>query len=428
MGLFDNIFNKQETRAEEIDSTSFENEDGNTISSSDNTSYAMEGNHHSVYITENNIENRFPVYSSILETIGNDIARLPVYLYKENKDGKVERIFGDYRENLLNLNPNDFMTGFEFKKLIARDMAKSGKAYSYIERENFLKIEHLYYADNVFSQLIKNKFGVVTGRTYNMGGKEVPQSEILPFEFGEGTYKKCRGIATNYANVVEKENSLVVKASLPNGVLETEGRLNKAQAKKLNEDWQKLYSGVENAGKTIILEQGLKYKPISTKLEDLNANEIKKACGIEVEKACGIPVGKITGSNNIPQNNVEYCRKVISPIINCLENIFNMCMLLEDEKLEGYYFRFDLSELLRGTPEEQEATIINKAKAGLITTNEARQELDYTSVDGMDKFMVSLGAVGMDKETKEITVYNTGDTSNLDRKNLKENNKDKATQ
>ncbi|CJC41765.1 phage portal protein%2C HK97 family [Streptococcus pneumoniae] len=81
-------------------------------------------------------------------------------------------------------------------------------------------------------------------------------------------------------------------------------------------------------------------------------------------------------------------------------------MLLYWEKEDGYYFRFDVNEILRGTPKEQVETIGLALEKGLLSINEARTMLDKNPIQ-KDYFMWSLGDILYDAEKDEFTVPNT---------------------
>ena len=77
---------------------------------------------------------KIPTVQMCLELISSTIAQLPIYLYKENSDGSIERILDDKRELLLNQEPNEFQTAYNFKKNIVKDYLLYGASYSYVDK------------------------------------------------------------------------------------------------------------------------------------------------------------------------------------------------------------------------------------------------------------------------------------------------------
>ena len=62
-----------------------------------------------------------PSVVACIELVSSSIAQLPIYLYKENEKGEVERVLGDRRVFLLNSEPNPLLNGYNFKKRIVKD-------------------------------------------------------------------------------------------------------------------------------------------------------------------------------------------------------------------------------------------------------------------------------------------------------------------
>ena len=192
----------------------------------------------------------------------------------------------------------------------------------------------------------------------------------------------------------------------PLGVLKTSSRLTKPALDRLKESWQSLYSGGSNAGKTVILEEGLEFSSIDVNLSNLQAIEMKEQFVEDVERLFGL--------HNI-KSDEEFLKRTLSPIISCIESSMNKSILLEREKREGYYFRTDTSELLRPSTQEQYTMIANAVKNGIMTVNEGRQILDlpnfFVNSDNGDKLLLSLGNVLIDSNWNS-TILNLGQTIN----------------
>jgi hypothetical protein len=88
-------------------------------------------------------------------------------------------------------------------------------------------------------------------------------------------------------------------------------------------------------------------------------------------------------------------------------------LLLENEKAEGYYFRFETAELLRATEKERVEAVALGVEKGLYTINEGRQKLDLSNIDE-DVFMWGLQNVLFNPETGEMKIPNMGMTIKAD--------------
>lgn len=81
------------------------------------------------------------------------------------------------------------------------------------------------------------------------------------------------------------------------------------------------------------------------------------------------------------------------PIITALEESFNKALLLENEKENNYFFRFDVSEILRATQKEMVDMLSTGIKSGLYTLNEARAIIDKPKFGNSDFLLFNLAHV-----------------------------------
>lgn len=65
------------------------------------------------------------------------------------------------------------------------------------------------------------------------------------------------------------QNSVYTNSAVPRGSLESDDELSAEAADRLRADWNRIYGGSANVGKIAILEQGLKFKPVSMPMRDV---------------------------------------------------------------------------------------------------------------------------------------------------------------
>jgi HK97 family phage portal protein len=206
-------------------------------------------------------------------------------------------------------------------------------------------------------------------------------------------------------------NSILKNGALPIGVLKAATRLTDNVIKRLRDSWANLYNGAGNAGKTIILEEGLDYKPISMRPDEMDLTNMRKNTVSEVARIFNLPESMINAAANKyasnEQNNIHFLQYCVSPIINSIEAALNKSLLLESEKEKGYYFRFDTSEILRTTEKEKVETTVTAMTKGLLSINEARAKIDVKALD-VDYFMWGLGNIFYNPKTNDMIIPNLG--------------------
>ncbi|WP_434797586.1 phage portal protein [Terrisporobacter vanillatitrophus] len=391
-----------------------------------NIESAVEGNYSSIFtsrgnsitVSENNIT-EIPSVKNALDLITGAVSNLPIYLYKENEDGSIERQREDYREKLLNEECNNMECSSNLKRNMTKDMLLHGISYSVQDKE-YGDILGLYRIEPKQVQLNKliDKKGFIKDLTvnYTLNGVYVEDLEIedfliIPYNSKDGL--RGKGILSTNQDIlglmlseIIYQNNVVSGGALPLGLLETDGKLSEITAKRLRESWENVYGGLKNSGKTVILEEGLKYKSLSLTPNDLGLLDSRKTHTELCEEIFNLPKGMLSNSTAI--QNEAFLKFTLNPILSSIESALNKTLLLEEEKEEGYYFRFDVSELLKASFKEQVETISTATKNGLFTINEGRALLDMKPFLDKDFLLLSQGNVKLNADGV-IEVFNTID-------------------
>lgn len=367
---------------------------------------------------------RIPAVQSIMDIICGTIAQLPIYLYKENEtDGSVDKIPNDNRTYLLNQEPNPSQTAFNYKRDMVKDYLLYGSHYSYKEMSRNDVIALYGLATGNLTMKIYRKHGFKVENVDIVSNQNNIQDTFKQHELMAVLKDSKDGITSKGAlyygqdifSIINEEifysQSIYRNGVLPLGVLQSKGRLTEPVIKRLRDSWSNLYSGSRNAGKTVILEEGLEYKPISLNPRDLLLNENKRDNISDICRLFNIPESLVNSDANkygsLEQNNIFFLQYTLSPIITSIENALNKSLLLEDEKEDGYFFAFDTSEVLRTTEKEKFESIKVGLDAGVITMNEARYKLNLKGIND-DIMKWSLGSVLFYPATGEMKIPNMG--------------------
>lgn len=376
---------------------------------------------------------KIPAVVNCVELISGSIAQLPIYLYKELPNGEVEKIHDDRRVFLLNSEPNSLINGFNFKKKIVKDYLFYGVSYIKKEtvRNNILEL-NMFPMENVqvMRYLIDGyKWDADIKLTFLTAQKDQVEVIFKPIDLimivkdsidgvvGSGVLQSGTETLRLALNEIEYSSNILKNGALPIGVIETVNKLSEGAIKRLRAGWESLYGGAKNAGKTVILEEGLQYKPISIKPNDMQLVESKKITTSEIARLFNVPESMIDANSNKyasnEQNNLHFLQYTLAPILNSIESSLDKSLLLEDEKKQGYYFRFDVSEILRTTEKEAIDNAAAALKAGFYSVNEARAKFDKHRLK-KDYFMWSLGSVLFNPDTDEMFVPNMQGSADLD--------------
>lgn len=376
---------------------------------------------------------KIPSVAACIELISGSIASLPIYLYKENEKGEVERVSEDRRVFLLNNEPNPMMNAYNFKKRIVKDYLLYGTSYTKMEkaRNTVLELYPFDMKNTVVTKYLIDGYkhdAEIKLAIYGTDGKGL-ERKFKPYELitilkdsddgitSKGVLQTGNEILSLAINESEYTSNILKNGALPIGVIQTMNRLSEQAVKKLRAGWESLYGGSKNSGKTVILEEGLEYKPISLKPNDLQLVDGRKITVAEICRLFNVPESMVNADANKyasnEQNNLHFLQYTLSPIITSIESGLDKALLLEDEKQKGYYFRFDTTEILRTTEKERVESALEGLKGGFFSINETRAKFDMHKLED-DYFMWSLGHVLFNPKTKEMFVPNMQGSGDLD--------------
>jgi HK97 family phage portal protein len=193
------------------------------------------------------------------------------------------------------------------------------------------------------------------------------------------------------------------QATILSGVLETDSEISEKTLKRLELAWKKFYTGLSKAHKTPILDQGLKFKPISAKISELNVEGIEKSIIKKILAAIEVPpvvVGILEGATYA---NAQFQYKIFWKSLvkkaNKIAEKINV-FLLPEMGYEGYSLEFDFSEVKALKEDAKTQAQIDEIyiKTKVKLPNEVRKELGLPPLENGNVFPV----LEKDKNTDKI--------------------------
>ena len=180
----------------------------------------------------------------------------------------------------------------------------------------------------------------------------------------------------------------------PSGVLEHPGTIR--DPSRLRETWQSQFGGSANTGKVAILEEGMKYTPISISPEQAQFLETRKFQINEIARIFRVPphmVGDLEKSSfsNIEQQSLEFVKYTLDPwLIRWEQSIFR-ALFSEEEKKE-YFVKFNVEGLLRGDYATRMNGYATARQNGWMSANDIREleNLDrIPAEEGGDLYLIN---------------------------------------
>ena len=359
-------------------------------------SFFLGGTSSGKYVTERSAMQMTAVYCCV-RILSEAVASLPLQFYRYTDDGGKEKAVDHPLYFLLHDEPNPEMTSFIFRETLMTHLLLWGNAYSQIIRNgkgevvalyplmpDRMKVdrdEHgrLYYEYTVYdSDDVDGRKGTnKVGRTVRLQPHDVLHIPGLGFD-GLVGYSPI-AIAKNAIGLAiateEYGSKFFANGAAPSGVLEHPGTIK--DPSKVRESWQATFGGSGNANKIAVLEEGMKYTPISISPEQAQFLETRKFQIDEIARIFRVPphmIGDLEKSsfNNIEQQSLEFVKYTLDPWVSRWEQAMVRALLTPDEK-KKYFFKFNVDGLLRGDYQSRMNGYATARQNGWMSANDIRE-------------------------------------------------------
>lgn len=323
-----------------------------------------------------------------VELLSDSIASLPLNPYTYSGDWKsIDYTSGLY--NLLNVQPNAFMSAFMFKKLIVVRLLLQGNAYILIDRaangtirsltlldSNFVRVE--IYQDDiryVNSSITKgNNIYDKSQIIHIMNYSEDGLTGISTLEYAANSL----GIA--YSSEEHAKNFWQSGANL-SGILRpvAGATLNPKQAAAAKASFLTQTSSDlgGTSGSVVVLGDGLEYQPITVNPKDSQLLESRQFNVQEICRFFSVPpslafseTGKFSTAE---QQQVDYLNNSLTPKIEKIESEFFRKLFLPSE-WDKKDLKFDVENIMRLDAAAQADYYSKMFTVGAYTPNEIREK------------------------------------------------------
>ena len=374
-----------------------------------------------------------PVAKACCDLIVNSIKSLPIELYERVDDNTVRQITDDYRVNLLNNAPNIIATGADFKEKIIRDLILHGNAYVDIERDgnNIVSLWNIdasdvgisKYSDREKPHIVKDvKFKIYSSNVE----LNLDDVMILTESSEDGGLTGQGVIARGYRtielalNEIELNKNIMNNGSSPISVVKLDKNLSAEAQQRLRDSWTKMYASSQNAGKLLILEQGMEYEKLSFSPAELGLSASRSKTQTELCSLFGVPESMIDSSantyGNVENSSIRFLQYSITPHINVIEASLNRSLLLEKEK-NTKFFKINTDSVLQTTQRERYEALNVGISSGILSLNEARIKENLPPID--DNFhRLSLGSVMYDPKDRIYFIPNMSTVIDAETKHI----------
>lgn len=349
------------------------------------------------------------VYSCV-RILSEALAGLPLHLYRYREDGGKEKATDHPLYHLLHDEPNPEMSSFVFRETLMTHLLLWGNAYAQIIRNGKGEVVALY-------PLMPNRMTVDRDKNgqlyyeYRTTPDDAPTMEGSTVRLPPTQVLHIPGLGfdgvVGYSPIAMAKNAIgmaiaceeygakfFANGAAPGGVLEHPGTIKDPQ--RVRESWQTTFGGSGNANKIAVLEEGMKYTPISISPEQAQFLETRKFQINEIARIFRVPphmVGDLEKSSfsNIEQQSLEFVKYTLDPwVIRWEQTLFRA--LFSDKEKKEYFFKFNLEGLLRGDYATRMTGYATARQNGWMSANDIREleNLDrIPTEEGGDLYLIN---------------------------------------
>jgi len=361
-----------------------------------------------VSVTPKNALEHTSVYACV-NILSETVSTVPLFLYKEQTKN-LKTIKTKEKEHplyaLLHDEPNEDMTSVDYWQLVMLEILLRGNHYSQIVRNKAGRVTEIRPLKNELMQIVRLDSGKLAYiyRHTTLGEVPLEAKEVLHFKgMSLDGIIGLSPIAYNrhtigFSMAMETYGATLFKnGATPSGVVSGKGvtSMSDTAFQRFKESFKEAYTGLMNAGRPLILEDGFDFKPISISNKDGQYIESRKFTKAEIASIFRVPLHMINELDkatfsNIEHQSIKFVTDAVSPWVVRLEKELKKKLLSESEK-KSYYMKFSLGALLRGDTATRYAAYESAITKGCwMSRNEARELEDLNPVDGLDEMIVPL--------------------------------------
>ena len=370
------------------------------------------------------------VYSCV-RILSEAVASLPLNVYRYTENGGKEKAIDHRLYRLLHDEPNPEMSSFIFRETLMTHLLLWGNAYAQIIRNGKGEVIALYPLMPDRMTVDRDKNGKLYYK-YTKSNDDAPTMETGLVILDPSDVLHVPGLGfdglVGYSPIAMAKNAIglaiaaeeygskfYANGAAPSGVLEHPGTLK--DPARVRDSWNSTFGGSSNSHKVAVLEEGMKYTPISISPNEAQFLETRKFQINEIARIFRVPphmVGDLEKSSfsNIEQQSLEFVKYTLDPWVIRWEQALYRTLLSEEEK-KTLFFKFNVEGLLRGDYASRMNGYATARQNGWMSANDIREledldripaELggDLYLVNGNMLPLVSAGAAYANNNLKEM--------------------------
>lgn len=343
------------------------------------------------------------VYSCIY-VLASSIAQLPLTVLR--RSGEAVTPGRDHPAYwLLHNEPNYWQTSYKWRETKQGHICGYGNGYTRIVRTRRGELESLECCKPWQTQLTKR------GSRYYYGVYEEDETRAInpddmihiralgsDDKIGVSPIMQQAQTVGLGMDAVKYAESFFSGNARPAAIVSVKSTINDKSWDLLKTAWKSAITALrKQENKTMLVPAELQYNPITVSPVDAQLLELLKLNRSQIAGIFNVPAHMINDLekatfSNITQQSIQFVRHTVMPWIVNWEQEINRKIFTRREREAGYYVKFNIMALLRGTPQERAQFYHFAITDGWLSRNEARVLEDMNPLPGLDEMLVSVNA------------------------------------
>ena len=344
-----------------------------------------------------------------VEVLGNAVGVLPTFVMNE---GTKEHLNEHRLTKVLAQRPNEAMTPFDFNRLLMCNQILRGNAYAWSWRDGVsghvkeripLPADYVSFGYDENGQFWYIYTHPTTGQVYRLRPQDVTHYKAYSEDgiTGISVLKRASLTLETARHAQTYEHAMWKNHGQPSGILTTDAHLVDYDERqpdgttvrivaknKLRESWEAVHGGAGNALRVAVLDDGLKYQPISMTNSDAQFVESNELRVSDVCRFFGVPphlvfAGKQSYASN-EQNGIEFVTYTLIAYERQWSQEDSWKLLLPSERAKGEQIRRNLKIFLRGDTAAQANWYRTMREISAYSANDILAFEDMPAVPGGD--------------------------------------------
>ena len=337
--------------------------------------------------------------------LSESVSALPISVFSKQKNGDKIQDVNSPIYKLLKFKPNFYQNKVTFFEYIMLSILLDGNSYVQIVRNNRGIPVQLIPIDSEDVTVVINNNELF----YQINDSTVlDSSNMLHFKTltddgitGISPIDQCKN-ALKWSESLEKFGvTFFENGAKPSSILQTDRALSDSAMQRLKTSFNNNYGKLKNSNSTIILEEGLSFKPISISPDQAQFLSSRQFSIEEVARIFNVAPHLLkdlskSSFNNIEMQSQEFLTYTLMPYINRIETELNLKLFRESE-LGNTFVEFNVNALLRGDVKSRNEAYRTGITNSYMSINEVRLKENLNKIEGGDKHFMQMNMTTIEK-------------------------------